>query len=123
MLNLFLLAQFAIPFPIAPMAPPLNQQNPYEQRQKRNSDWMDDYGRNKPREMQSQPQYNAPGVELHGATTEANCYKMEKTFKQQGRNLKLTRVNRTNNPGAVLRFLCVFEGIDAQAGWFDEKRY
>ena len=44
-----LLAQFAFPFPIAPMAPPPYQRNPYERQRKPNSDWMDDYGRNKQR--------------------------------------------------------------------------
>jgi len=69
-------------------------------------------------------QYNEPGVqEVHGAVKERDCYKMAKNFRQQGRNVTLVRVERSTNPGATLRYNCIFEGKDAQTGWYDEKRY
>jgi hypothetical protein len=86
-------------------------------------DWQRDRHR-QPAPQEQRVEYNEPGkTELHGATTENACYKMEQTFKRQGRKLRLIRVDRLNNPGAVLRFLCIFEGEDAQTGYFDENRY
>jgi hypothetical protein len=61
--------------------------------------------------------------EIHGAVNESDCHRMERNFRRQGRRVRLVDVRRTNNPGAVLRFMCVFQGEDASAGWFDEKRY
>ena len=118
MLNL--LAQFALPIPMAP--PPIYRPN---QRGRQPAyDPTDDYFRKAPQELRTQPNYNQPGkTELHGATSRENCNKMEQTFKKQGRNVRLVRVQPTTNPGAILQYICVFEGGDAQTGYFDEKRY
>lgn len=69
-------------------------------------------------------QGNEEGVqEIHGAVDRRDCYKMAKKFQNQGRRVKLVRVEETRNPGAVLRFQCIFQGEDAQTGWYDERRY
>jgi len=92
-------------------------------------DWQRDqprqrYQRAAPQEQRSQPVYNEEGKqELHGATTRENCRKMAETFKRQGRNIRLVDTQRSKNPGAVLEWICIFQGGDAQTGYFDERRY
>ena len=77
-----------------------------------------------PREVQTQPGYNEPGKqEFHGATTQDGCRKMAERFKREGRRVRLTKMYRANNPGAVLVWTCVFEGEDAEFGHYDEKRF
>ncbi|MGG6293807.1 hypothetical protein ACQ4M4_05225 [Leptolyngbya sp. AN02str] len=69
---------------------------------------------------------NIPGKqEVHGATSAAHCKQMERTFRLQGRNLRLTKTKRnpSNLGGGVLTTLCVFEGPDAQSATFQDKRY
>lgn len=70
-------------------------------------------------------QYNEPGqIEVHGAVRASDCKDMERRFKQQGRRVTLTKVQRNNiGTGGVLQWMCVFEGPDAQTGWFDDRRY
>ncbi|PZV09158.1 MAG: hypothetical protein DCF22_18930 [Leptolyngbya sp.] len=116
MLELFL-AQWAIPIPMAP--PPIYR--PSQGRRQPTYDPTDDYFRH---QNQSQPNHNQEGqTEIHGATTRENCRKMEQTFKRQGRKVQLVDMRRSTNPGAALEWVCVFQGTDAQAGWFDERRY
>lgn len=66
---------------------------------------------------------NIPGKqETHGATQRSACKEMERKFHRQGRRVRLARVIRSTNPGAVLRFICVFEGADATPGYYDQYR-
>lgn len=74
--------------------------------------------------QENRMQGNQDGVqELHGAVNESDCYKMEQKFQRQGRRIRLVETKRSNNPGAVLRWMCVFQGEDAQTGYYDERRY
>lgn len=85
------------PAPAAPMAPPIS---PIQQ-------------------------YNEPGqIEVHGAVKSTDCYEMEKRFKAQGRNIRLAKIKRNDiGTGGVLQWMCIFEGDDAQTGWFEDRRY
>ncbi|BAS57928.1 hypothetical protein NIES2135_26900 [Leptolyngbya boryana NIES-2135] len=66
---------------------------------------------------------NVPGKqETHGVTQRSACKEMEHKFQQQGRRVRLARVIRSSNRGAVLRYICVFEGEDAQYGYYDRYR-
>jgi len=69
-------------------------------------------------------QYNEPGrQEVHGAVNESDCYNMERIFQRQGRKVRLVRVQRTNNPGAVLKVACIFQGEDADNSYYNDRRY
>lgn len=64
--------------------------------------------------------------EIHFVVNRSNCRQMAKRFREDGRNVKL--VDTLRNPygsgGFQLRFVCVFEGSDAQPGFFSrDKRY
>ena len=61
--------------------------------------------------------------ETHGVVSRKTCYEMEENFQQQGRRIRLVRVDRSISPGAVLQYICIFEGEDADQGYFEEKRY
>lgn len=77
-----------------------------------------------PAEVYTSENVNIPGqIEKHGVVNAQQCKEMETRFKQQGRNVKLTRVERNLSPGATLRFICVFEGDDAEEGYFEDTRY
>ncbi|KAM3112781.1 hypothetical protein [Phormidesmis sp. 146-33] len=65
----------------------------------------------------------SPIQETHGVVSRQNCYDMEAKFKRQGRRVTLKRVEQSTNPGAVLQYICIFEGEDAEQGYFEEKRY
>lgn len=64
--------------------------------------------------------------ELHFVVSRANCQKMAKRFREDGRNVKLVDIkpNPYGHGGFQLRFICIFEGPDAQPGYFSrDKRY
>lgn len=61
--------------------------------------------------------------ETHGAVSRQNCYDMEAKFLREGRRITLVRVERSTNPGATLQYTCIFEGEDADQGYFEDKRY
>ena len=65
----------------------------------------------------------SPIQETHGAVSQQTCYEMEATFQNQGRRIRLVDTRRSTNPGAVLRWICVFEGEDVDQDYFEEKRY
>jgi len=57
--------------------------------------------------------------EQHGAASEGSCYKMAQRFQRAGRRVKLVRTERNNlGVGGVLTWKCIFEGEDAQPGWY-----
>ncbi|NER85216.1 MAG: hypothetical protein F6K42_38080, partial [Leptolyngbya sp. SIO1D8] len=70
-------------------------------------------------------EYDPTAYELHGAVTEADCWKMLSRFQTQGRRVNLVAVVRTNNKGAVLKYQCVFDGEDANPVEppFEDRRY
>jgi hypothetical protein len=69
----------------------------------------------------AEDELNIPGVrETHAVATKEDCGAMAKRFAQQGRNLKLVRVKA--NGGTVLPYTCIFEGLDAASGVFDDNR-
>lgn len=60
-----------------------------------------------------------PGqLETHGVTQPGQCDRMEQRFKAEGRRIRLVRKVRNRNPGATLRWICVFEGPDADPGYY-----
>ena len=65
----------------------------------------------------------SPVQETHGAVSQQTCYEMEAKFQRDGRRIRLVDTRRSTNPGAVLRWICIFEGEDADQGYFEEKRY
>jgi hypothetical protein len=64
-----------------------------------------------------------PVQERHGVTTRQACREMADRFKRQGRQVELVEVKASDNPGATLKFTCIFEGKDAQEGWFEDSRF
>lgn len=69
--------------------------------------------------------YDPTVYELHGAVTEADCWRMLQRFRAEGRRLDLIDTVRTNNKGAVLKYQCVFDGEDANPvdPPFEDRRY
>ena len=65
----------------------------------------------------------SPVQETHGAVSQQTCYEMEAKFQRDGRRIRLMDTRRSTSPGAILRWICVFEGEDADQGYFEEKRY
>ncbi len=64
--------------------------------------------------------------ELHFVVGRKNCSQMAKRFREDGRNVRLIdiRPNPYGHGGFQLRFICIFEGPDAQPGYFSrDKRY
>jgi hypothetical protein len=55
--------------------------------------------------------------ESHGATSRAGCRAMAKRFKEEGRKVQLVDIQPTSDP--TLRYKCVFEGEDAEPGYYD----
>lgn len=66
---------------------------------------------------------SSPAQETHGVVNQQNCYDMEARFQRQGRRVRLVETRRSANSGAILRWICIFEGEDADQGYFEEKRY
>jgi len=63
---------------------------------------------------------NVPGErEVHAAGSEEDCYKMLKRFKAEGRDLKL----RVEFSTGELPVRCIFEGADAEAEYYRDRRY
>ena len=63
---------------------------------------------------------NVPGErEVHAAGSEEDCYKMLKRFKTEGRDLKL----RVEFGTGELPVRCIFEGPDAKAEYYRDRRY
>lgn len=58
--------------------------------------------------------------ETHSVTHSAKCDEMLRNFQQQGRRLKLIERRYV---GGQLPYLCIFEGVDAQPGYYDDNRY
>lgn len=64
--------------------------------------------------------------ELHFVVNRSNCERMAKRFRDEGRKVTLvdTKPNPYGHGGFQLRFVCIFEGPEAQPGYFSrEKRY
>ncbi|NEQ20697.1 MAG: hypothetical protein F6K28_15955 [Microcoleus sp. SIO2G3] len=61
--------------------------------------------------------------ELHAVTSPEYCDQMANLFRQQGRNIRLVKKVRNPNQGAQLPWMCVFEGPDASASYFNDHRY
>jgi hypothetical protein len=60
--------------------------------------------------------------EVHGVVSPTDCYKMEARF-QQTRQVRLTEILR-NRSGGDLKYVCAFEGEDAQPSWsFQDNRW
>lgn len=70
-------------------------------------------------------EYDPTVYELHGAVTEADCWKMLERFRSEGRRIDLVDTVRTNNRGAALRYQCVFDGQDTNPvdPPFEDRRY
>lgn len=64
-----------------------------------------------------------PSQETHGAVSQQTCRDMAARFKQNGRRVELVDTRRSTNPGAILKWICIFEGEDADQGYFEDKRY
>jgi hypothetical protein len=65
---------------------------------------------------------NIPGQqEVHGAVSESACYDMAHQFRKDGRTLRLKEVRFVG--GTELPYVCIFEGEDAESGYFDDRRY
>jgi hypothetical protein len=63
---------------------------------------------------------NVPGQrEVHAAASEADCYKMLRRFQAEGRDLKL----RVEFGTGKLPVRCIFEGPDAEAEYYRDRRY
>jgi hypothetical protein len=60
--------------------------------------------------------------ETHGVVNRSDCSELERKFQNQGRRIRLVDRIRSTNPGAALQWICVFEGEDAQEGYFDDNR-
>lgn len=58
--------------------------------------------------------------ETHAVTTRNDCDEMARRFRQQGRRVQLVERRYV---GGQLPYLCIFEGEDAQSGYFDDNRY
>jgi hypothetical protein len=57
--------------------------------------------------------------ERHGAVRASDCNKMAERFRRAGRRVRLVRVIPNDvGVGGVLRVVCLFEGEDAQEGWY-----
>jgi hypothetical protein len=66
---------------------------------------------------------NKPGVqETHGVTSAGQCDQMAEKFRRQGRKVTLKRKVR-NDSGGLLTWICVFEGPDAQIGYYRDNRH
>lgn len=63
-----------------------------------------------------------PKTETHGSVNSAGCKAMEKRFKEAGRRIKLIDTRR-NPYNGTLRYLCIFQGEDAQQGYFQDARF
>lgn len=64
-----------------------------------------------------------PVQEKHGVTLFNKCREMLQRFKREGRKINLVDIQRNPNPGATLRFICIFEGEDAEEGYYHDTRY
>jgi hypothetical protein len=73
--------------------------------------------------IEASPSPSPIAQETHGAVSQQKCRDMAAKFKQQGRRIKLVDIQRSTNPGAVLQYICIFEGEDAQQGYFEDTRY
>lgn len=58
--------------------------------------------------------------ETHAVANSAICDEMLRNFQQRGRRLKLIERRYV---GGQLPYLCIFEGVDAQPGYYDDNRY
>jgi hypothetical protein len=64
---------------------------------------------------------NVPGKrETHAVANSGICDEMLRNFQRQGRRLKLVERRYV---GGQLPYLCIFEGADAQPGYYDDNRY
>jgi hypothetical protein len=69
--------------------------------------------------FRSEGNYNEPGkVEIHFATSPEGYRNMLRRFRNEGRSLTL-KIRRVGGP---LPFKCIFEGSDAEAGYYDDRR-
>ena len=63
-------------------------------------------------------------TERHGATTPEGCRRLNKRFKEWGRNVDLVKVQPNSvGTGGVLNWECLFQGEDAEVGFSFNKRY
>jgi hypothetical protein len=75
---------------------------------------------------QEQPEqpHNIPGKqEVHSVVNANDCKRMDKAFRQAGRNLKLIKTVQNPDPNSPLRWTCFFQGSDATVGYFNDNRY
>ena len=65
--------------------------------------------------------------EVHGAVNPEACKRMYQRFLNEGRKVRLARIapNPFNKSGGVLRFICMFDGEDAdpEATPFEDTRF
>lgn len=65
--------------------------------------------------------YNIPGVrEVHWASDESGCARMAQRFRNEGRRLDFRRFVRDRRGKSGL---CIFEGPDAMANYYNDRRY
>jgi hypothetical protein len=51
---------------------------------------------------------------------------MAERFRREGRRIRLVEARRVRNAardGGVIQYLCIFEGPDAEAGYYNDSRY
>lgn len=58
--------------------------------------------------------------ETHAVAARTDCDAMARRFREQGRRIQLVERRYV---GGQLPYLCIFEGEDAQAGYFEDNRY
>ncbi len=56
--------------------------------------------------------------EEHGAATRQGCAAMAARFKKAGRKVRLVDIQPLPGLGTILKFKCIFEGEDAEPGWY-----
>lgn len=85
----------------------------YSQPQPRSSPMAPGYDRTDPGNVEGQQ-------ETHAVSDRNDCDAMARKFRKQGRRIQLVERRYV---GGQLRYLCIFEGEDAQPGYFDDNRY
>lgn len=69
--------------------------------------------------------YEGKGREVHGAVSPKDCLKMLSRYRKEGRRLDLKRIVRNpfGSGGFALKYICIFEGPDADPVYYRDTRY
>jgi|SRR5579885_1391286 len=69
--------------------------------------------------IQSAPRAFYTKREQHGAVKRSDCQRIAARFKRAGRRVRLVDVQPNHlGSGGVLEYICIFEGEDAEEGWY-----